>query len=151
MKSVSKTGLLKIFFAASACSWMPHWACHYYRLETGSSFVVGSWAFSFRESVVSLLIYSLLVGFSLIAIQAEKYRFIVAAISGMGHLSLGALHVYRLIYPFTFQVFGYPWSYGASLREALIVLPFGLVSIAVAISIRTIEKKPKWKKMSDML
>lgn len=136
MKSVLKPGFLKIFFAVSACSWMPHWACHYYRLETGSSFVVGSWAFSFRESVASLFIYTILISLNLIAIQAEKYRFSVAAISGMGHLSLGALHLYRLFYPFTFEVFGYSWSYGASLREALIVLPFGLVSIAVAISLQ---------------
>jgi hypothetical protein len=127
-------------------------ACHYYRLETRSSFIVGSWAFSFRESVASLLIYSLLVGFSLIAIQAERYRFIVAAISGMGHLSLGALHVYRLIYPFTFEVFGYSWSYGASLREALIVLPFGMVStvIAIAMQIETSRQK-RLKQMSDTL
>ena len=136
MKFVSKPGFLKIFFAASACSWMPHWACHYYRLETRSSFVVGSWAFSFRDSFVSLFIYSVLIGFSLIAIQAERYRFFVSLINGIGHLIIGSLHGYRLIYPFTFEVFSYPWSYAASLREALIVVPFGLVSIAVAISIQ---------------
>jgi hypothetical protein len=136
MKFVSTPGFLKIFFAASACSWMPHWACHYYLLETRSSFIVGSWAFSFRESVASLFIYSVLIGFSLIAIQAERYRFMVAAISAIGHLVIGALHVYRLIYPFTFEVFGYSWSLGASLREALIVLPFGLASLAAAISIQ---------------
>lgn len=129
-----KPGLLKVFFAVSACSWMPHWACHYYRLETQSSFIVGSWAFSFRDSVVSLLVYSLLIGSSLIVIQAEKYRFFVAGISAIGHLCLGALHVYRLIYPFTFEVFGHPWSRGASLREAAVVIPFGVASLAVAIS-----------------
>jgi len=93
MKFVSKPGFLKIFFAASACSWMPHWACHYYRLETMSSFVVGSRAFSFRDSVVSLFIYSVLIGFSLIAVQAERYRSFVALINGFGHLIIGSLHL----------------------------------------------------------
>jgi len=40
----------QIFFAIAACSWMPHWACHYYRLETNSSFVVGSFVGSTRKT-----------------------------------------------------------------------------------------------------
>jgi hypothetical protein len=127
---------LKIFYGLSACSWMPHWACHYYRLETHSTFVVGSWAFSSFESVVSLVIYSVLIALNLLAITAGRYRVIAAALTGMGHLIIGTLHVYRLIKPFTFEVFGYSWSYGASLREALIVVPFGLLSLLVAIEVR---------------
>ena len=42
---VNKNTWIPVFFAVAACSWMPNWACHYYRLETGSSFVVGSWEF----------------------------------------------------------------------------------------------------------
>ncbi len=128
--------LLRIFFGLAACSWMPHWACHYYRLETQSAFVVGSWTFSPVDSSVSLLIYSALVALNLISISVERYRVTAAALTGIGHLALGALHVYRLAWPFTFEVFGYPWSAGASLREALIVIPFGLLSLFVAFTVR---------------
>lgn len=129
------TKFLRIFYGVAACSWMPHWACHYYRLETHSSFVVGSWAFSSLDSIVSLLIYSALIALNLLSISAEKYRIIAAGVTGIGHLSLGLLHGYRLLHPFTFEVFGYAWTYGASLREVLIVVPFGLLSLFVAITV----------------
>lgn len=128
---------LRIFYGVAACSWMPHWACHYYRLETHSSFIVGSWNYSSSDSIVSLLIYTCLVVLNLIAIQIERYRFIAAGLSGIGHIGLGALHVYRLMRPFTFEVFGYSWSQMASLREALIVLPFGVLSLIVAGALKT--------------
>jgi hypothetical protein len=54
----------------------------------------------------------------------------------VGHLSLGMLHAYRLVSPFTFEVFGYQWSFGPSLREALVVIPFGLFSLFVAFSLK---------------
>ena len=127
---------LRIFYGVAACSWMPHWACHYYRLETHSGFVVGSWVFSSTDSIVSLLIYSFLVGLNVLAIQTEKFRIPAAALTGIGHLGLGALHAYRLLYLFTFEVFGYSWTRGASLREVLIVVPFGLLSLFVAIAVR---------------
>jgi hypothetical protein len=133
MKLVSEPGFLKIFFGICACSWMPHWACHYYRLETHSSFVVGSWSFSFADSVVSLFVYTIVIVLNLVAIQFDKWRFFAAALTAIGHLAIGSLHIYRLVYPFTFEVFGYSWSYAASLREALIVMPVGLVSLGVAI------------------
>ena len=126
---------LKIFFALSACSWVPHWACHYYRLETHSTFVVGSWSFSAADSVIALVIYSVLITLNLLAVSGGRYQIVAAALSGIGHLSLGLLHIYRLVHPFRFEVFGYSWSYGASLREALIVVPFGLLSSFVAIRI----------------
>jgi hypothetical protein len=127
---------LGIFFGLAACSWMPHWACHYYRLETQSTFIVGSWAFSFADSVFSLSIYRVLIAVNLLSIPAEKFRIVAATLTGIGHLSLGLLHAYRLLYPFTFVVFGYSWTYGASLREALIVVPFGLLSLFVAVAIK---------------
>jgi hypothetical protein len=136
MNLVLDKRFLGIFFGLAACSWMPHWACHYYRLETHSSFIVGSWAFSFIDSVVSLFIYSVLVAINLLSITAEKYRIMAATLTGVGHLSLGLLHAYRLLFPFTFVVLGYSWSYGASLREALIVVPFGLLSLFVAVAIK---------------
>jgi hypothetical protein len=120
---------------------MPHWACHYYRLETQSTFVVGSWSFSFLDSVVALIAYSLLIAVNLLAISSGGYQFVAAALTGIGHLVIGLLHVYRLLHPFAFEVFGYSWSYGASLREVLIVVPFGLLSLFVAIAIKT-EKSP---------
>ena len=129
-------GFLRVFYGVAACSWMPHWACHYYRLETHSGFVVGSWIFSSADSIASLLIYSLLVALNLLAIQSEKYRIMAAALTGIGHLGLGSLHAYRLLHPFTFEVFGYSWTYGASFREVLIVVPFGLLSSFVAIALK---------------
>jgi hypothetical protein len=111
---------------------MPHWACHYYRLETNSSFVVGSWEFTRFDSVVSLLIYSALIAINLIAIVRVAHRSIAGILSGVLHLSIGGLHVYRLIKPFRFEVFGHPWPLNASLREVLIVVPFGLLCLWMA-------------------
>jgi hypothetical protein len=127
---------LRIFYGVAACSWMPHWACHYYRLETQSSFVVGSWVFSPTDSFVSLLIYSVLIALNLLAIHFEKYRIVAAALTGIGHLIIGSLHAYRLLFPFTFEVFGYSWTVGASAREVLVVVPFALLSLFVAISVK---------------
>ena len=121
-----------LFFGLAACSWMPHWSCHYYRLETGSSFVVGSWEFTRFESVVSLLVYSTLILVNLWAIERAQLRFLAALSSGFLHLAIGSLHIYRLISPFRFEVFGYPWSPQASFREAIIVVPFGLLCLWVA-------------------
>lgn len=127
---------LSIFYGVAACSWMPHWACHYYRLETQSSFVVGWWAFSPLDSIVSLVVYSILITLNLLAISSERYRLPAATLTGIGHLIIGSLHAYRLLHPFTFEVFGYSWSYAASLREALIVAPFGILSLFVAITVK---------------
>lgn len=81
--------------------------------------------------------YSALIALNLLAISAERYQVLAAALTGLGHLTLGTLHVYRLLRPFTFAVFGYSWSYGASLREVLIVVPFGLLSLFVATAIKS--------------
>jgi hypothetical protein len=78
-----------MFYGLAACSWMPHWACHYYRLETHSTFVVGSWSFSPRDSVVSLVIYSVLIALNLLAISVGRYQFVAAALTSIGHLSIG--------------------------------------------------------------
>jgi hypothetical protein len=135
MNPFSDARFLRVFFGIAACSWMPHWACHYYRLETHSNFVVGSFAFSPFESFVSLLIYSGLVALNLLAIYKDKYQLAASAMTAIGHLSIGSLHALRLVYPFTFEVFGYSWSFGSSLREALITLPFAALSSLVAVSV----------------
>lgn len=122
---------LKLFFGLAACSWVPHWSCHYYRLETGSSFAVGSWEFSRFDSAMSLLIYGALIGFNLAAIGRFRVRRPAALLSGLLHLGLGGLHVYRLVQPFRFEVFGYTWSGAASLREATIAVPFGALCLLV--------------------
>lgn len=122
----------RVFFAIAACSWMPHWACHYYRLETNSSFVVGSWEFTTLESAVSLLIYTALIAINVIAIVREAQRTIAGILSGVLHLSIGGLHTYRLIKPFRFEVFSHAWPLAASLREAVILAPFGLLCLWMA-------------------
>jgi len=121
-----------MFFAIAACSWMPHWACHYYRLETNSSFVVGGWEFTRFDSVASLLIYSVLIAINLFAVVRIGYRRAAAIFSGILHVSIGSLHAYRLMKPFRFEVFGHGWPLTASLREVLIVVPFGLVCLWMA-------------------
>jgi len=139
MKLLREPTFLRIFFGVAACSWMPHWACHYYRLETHSSFVVGLWIFSTRDSVVSLCFYTLLIALNLAAIELQRYRALAAGASGIGHLIIGSLHVYRLIDPFRFEVFGYSWSYAASLREVIIVVPMALLSLLVATAVIRVE------------
>ncbi len=123
---------LRLFFALAACSWVPHWSCHYYRLETSSSFVVGSWEFSRFDSMLSLLVYSSLIVLSLAAIVRFKLRRPAALLSGLSHVAIGSLHAYRLFNPFHFEVFGYSWSQRASLREAMIVIPFGVLCLLIA-------------------
>ena len=123
---------LRVFFGIAACSWMPHWSCHYYRLETGSSFVVGSWEFSRFDSALSLVIYSALIAINLIAIVRLNVRRTAAILSGSLHLLIGGLHLFRLLKPFRFEVFGYQWSRAASLREVFIVIPFGLLCLWMA-------------------
>lgn len=111
---------------------MPHWSCHYYRLETGSSFVVGSWEFSRLDSAASLFIYTALISINLFAIVRLSWRRATAILSGLLHLFIGGLHVYRLFNPFRFEVFGYYWSQSASLREVMILIPFGLICLWMA-------------------
>lgn len=124
---------IALFYGVAACSWVPHWACHYYRLETRTTFVVGKWRFSRWHSLASLGIYSVMIALNLMSIISIEYRFVSAIISGVSHVSIGLIHVYRLWRPFHFEVFGYEWSLAASRREVLIVIPFGLVCLAVAV------------------
>jgi len=44
---------------------------------------------------------------SLASISVEKLRIPSALLSGVGHVFIRSLHVYRLFDPFTFEVFGY--------------------------------------------
>src|SRR6266581_52950 len=132
MRSGVRESWLKIFFGIAAVSWTPHWSCHYYRLETASSFAVGTWDFSRFDSAIALLIYSALIAANLTAIGWLPLRASVALSSGVLHLLIGGLHAYRLISPFRFEVFGYAWSQRASLREAIIVIPFGVFCLWVA-------------------
>jgi hypothetical protein len=125
-----------LFFAVMACSWMPHWACHYYRLETNSSFAVGSWEFSRTDSYLSLFVYSVLICLCLVSIVNVKTRYATALSSGILHSVIGLLHVVRLLNPFRFVVFGYDWPLSASLREVFIVLTFGIACLVVAVVVR---------------
>jgi hypothetical protein len=63
---------------------------------------------------------------------APALRFAAAVSSGVLHIAIGALHVYRLVIPFRFEVFGYTWSQQASIREALAVTGFGALCLWVA-------------------
>ena len=128
------------FFAVSACSWMPHWACHYYRLETDSTFVVGSWTFSRHDSMAALAVYTLLVIANVAAVAWPPARPAVAITSGTLHLAFAALHAARLHTPFAFEVLGYPWSLAASTREVAIVGLFGVASIAIGILVAAVPR-----------
>src|SRR5436853_7832946 len=91
---------LSVFFALAACSWMPHWSCHYYRLETGSSFVVRSSDFSKFDSVIALSIYSILIGVNLSAFVRLRLQLPPAIASGLVYLAIDGWHSYRLVLPF---------------------------------------------------
>jgi hypothetical protein len=127
---------LPVFFAAAACSWMPHWACHYYRLETQSSFVLGSWEFSRMDSYMSMVVYSGLILLNLISVVNLRTRFYAALLTGLLHSAIGVLHVVRMVHPFRFEVFGYAWPLSSSLREVLMVFSFGIICLAVALRLR---------------
>jgi hypothetical protein len=73
---------------------------------------------------------------NLVSISFPQYRFTSALVSGVGHLSIGTLHFYRLCVPFDFEVFGHKWSRAASLREVIIVIPFGLLCVVAATTIK---------------
>ncbi len=122
------------FFAASACSWMPHWACHYYKLETGATFVVGAWSFSRIDSLIAIGLYTLLVVVNLAAVVTPRMRMGVGIASGTLHVAFAVLHAFRVISPFRFEVLGYPWSMAASARETVIVGLFGIASITAGIA-----------------
>lgn len=111
---------------------MPHWSCHYYRLETSSSFVVGSWESTPLHSVLSIVVYTTLILLNLSSIVSTRGRVVAAVVSGVGHLSIGALHLVRLVRPFRFEVFDHAWPLGASGREVGIVVGFGIACLAVA-------------------
>jgi len=124
---------IPIFFALAACSWMPHWSCHYYRLETESSFVVGNWNYGVLTSIAAMFVYSILILLNLVSVSLHRIRFISALLSGILHLTLAFVHISRLLNPFRFEVFGYDWSIGSSVREIIFVFPFGVACIAMAI------------------
>ena len=124
---------IPIFFALAACSWMPHWSCHYYRLETESSFVVGNWNYGVLTSIAAMFVYSILILLNLVSVSLHRIRFISALFSGILHLTLAFVHISRLLNPFRFEVFGYDWSIGSSVREIIFVFPFGVACIAMAI------------------
>jgi hypothetical protein len=115
---------------------MPHWACHYYRLETGSSFIVGTWAFSPAESVASMVVYTALIALNVWSVVAAKPRLWAAVTTGVGHLAIGMVHVLRLAHPFRFEIFDHAWSIGASIREVIVVMGFGSLSLVVAARLR---------------
>ena len=121
--------LIQAFFTLSACSWVPHWSCHYYRLETGSGFRVGNWAFTETDSIIAMVIYAALITANVGAVVLPAARLPVGIISGTLHLGFAGLHALRAVRPFAFEVFGYPWSTSSSMRETLIVGGFGILSI----------------------
>jgi hypothetical protein len=135
VEKLTKYKLLPIFFGIAACSWVPHWSCHYYRLETESSFVVGNLHFSALQSLLSMLFYSLLITFNLASISFRATRFMAAFTSGIIHLLLGFIHISRIINPFNFEVFGFEWPISSSIREIFMVIPFGVACIAVSITV----------------
>jgi len=129
---MSASRWLPAFFAVAACSWMPHWSCHYYRLETSSSFIVGSWSFAPLDSMLSMVVYSGLIGLNIAAVVVTRARPVAALLSGLGHSAIGVVHAVRLSRPFRFEVFDHAWPLGASAREVAILLGFGILCFFVA-------------------
>ncbi len=82
--------------------------------------------------MVSMFAYTLLIGLNIHAVANAAVRFCAALLTGLGHSTIGIIHVVRLYKPFRFEVFGYPWSRGASMREVTIVISFGILALWVA-------------------
>ena len=130
----------EVFFALTACSWMPHWACHFFRLGTGSTFVVGSWTFSRLDSEISLIIYGALALLNLLAVTRADLRIAAALVSASGHSCIGLLHLIRLFHPFRFEILGHPWPLGASAVQSVVLLLLAILCfLAAAIRLRTKE------------
>jgi hypothetical protein len=125
---------IPFFFGLAACSFMPHWSCHYYRIETGSNFVIGNIHYSNTGSFLSILFYTLLIGSNLLAISFSSLRFVSALISGWVHMGIGLIHLIRLTRPFPFEVFGYQWPPSSSIREMVVIIPFGVFCTLMAIN-----------------
>jgi hypothetical protein len=111
---------------------MPFWFCHFFRLETSTSFAIAQFSFSEFNSVISLVIYSILICLNLLSISVDKTRFVAAIVSGMLHMAIGILHLARLITPFRFEVFNIEWPISSSLREVLIGIPFAVICFVIA-------------------
>jgi outer membrane protein W len=133
MKGLRADAILQAFFTISACSWVPHWSCHYYRLETGSGFRVGNWSFTETDSILAMVVYGTLIVANVAAVVLPPFRLPVGVISGTLHLGFAALHAIRAVRPFAFEVFGYAWSTSSSVRETVIVGGFGILSIIAGI------------------
>jgi len=131
-----KEKLYAIFYGLIACSFMPHWACHYYRIETESSFVVESWNFTVADSIVFMIIYSIIILLNLFAISFKNLRVTASLIAGIVHLTLGIIHIIRIINPFKFEIFYLNWSLNSSVRECIIIIPFGILCILLSYSTR---------------
>lgn len=128
--------MIPIFFGFIACSWMPHWSCHYYRLETHSSFIVGNFNFSNFDSWIFMMIYSLLIGMNLVSISYANVRYYTALSSGILHFVLAIIHIIRIFKPFTFVVFGFDWSMGSSLREIIVLFFLGALCFIVSTTLK---------------
>lgn len=131
---------LPAFFALAACSFMPHLSCHYYRLETHSTFIVDGFIYSPVQSFFSILFYAGLISLNILAVIKQGIRLTSLFATGFVHVLIGLVHATRLIHPFRFEVFGYNWPEQASLREVLIVFPFGLVCCMLWLNLRKTEK-----------
>lgn len=127
---------LPLFFGIAACSWMPHWACHYYWIETHSSFTAGRWVFSRSESLVALVASSGLVLMNLLGVVWARPRAWFAVITGVGHLAIGAAHTAGPIWPSGFDVFNHLWPVVTSTQGVVAVIAFGGLSCVVAAILR---------------
>jgi hypothetical protein len=125
--------LIQLFFVIAACSWMPHLSCHFYRLETHSSFVVGTYSYSRLDSFISIGIYLVFVLLNVFSVVFGRIRVFSALVSGIFHLLLASIHMYRLMHWFTFIVFGYAWPKESTILEISLIGPFGIICITMAV------------------
>lgn len=128
-----KTNTLNSFYGIIACSLMPHWACHYYRIETQSSFVIGSWRLTILDSYLFIIFYSLLIVFVLLSIRFDSLKLISGLLMGCAHITFGIVHLIRLFHFFQFEIFNLEWSLRSSFRESLISILFGLLCFGLSV------------------
>jgi hypothetical protein len=124
---------LRIFFALSACLWMPYLLAHYYSLETNTTYSIGEWDFGPLESSLAIVLFLLLTAMNLYSVSFHSLRFASAIASGVLHLTTSFIHLSRLLVPFKYELFSQEWSQPSSFRQLIITLPFGILCVGIAI------------------
>ena len=126
---MSKIKLYYCGWAILSCTYMPHLSCHYYKLATNSSFIVGNWQMDLKDSIILIIFYFLLISGCILSIICRQIRKPIGIIAIAVHSSLGIIHLLRIAYPFKFKIFNIEWPMHSSILEVILSIPCALLAI----------------------